>query len=55
MREFTVSLKMRIGEWDYQELRDSRDGWSLDSELQSWLEDLGFDIGRCNVEQVKEG
>lgn len=51
MREFEIDLKLRIGEWDYQELRDSRENWSLDSELRSWLDDLGFDIVRCYVDE----
>lgn len=51
MREFTVSLKMRIGEYDYQDLQDDFNRWSLDSELRSWLEDLGFDITQCIVDE----
>jgi hypothetical protein len=51
MREFTVNLKMRIGEWDYQELRDSRENWTLNSELQSWFDDLGFDVLMCDVSE----
>lgn len=54
MREFSLDLKVRISESDYQDLQDDFSGWDLDSEVRSWLGDLGFQIIRCSVDEDRE-
>lgn len=53
MREFSVDFKVRISESDYQDIQDDFSGWDLDSEVRSWLSDLGFEIVRCYVDEER--
>lgn len=53
MRTFKVDMVLVIDEADYDDLQIDTNGWDLESEIRSWLPDLGFGIMRLNVDEER--
>jgi len=54
MRTFKVNMELVISDADYTDLLNDLDGWELENEIRSWLEDLDFKFVRLNVDEERE-
>ena len=54
MRHFTVTMQLSIKQRDIDALKDMGDGWTVESEIKSWLSDLGFIIDDLIVSERGE-
>ena len=48
-KEIVIVVRAKISEEDLEDLQIDNTGWSVKSEVISWLSDLGFEIDRCEV------
>jgi hypothetical protein len=48
-KEMVIVVRAKISEEDLEDLQIDNTGWSVKSEVISWLSDLGFEIDRCEV------
>jgi hypothetical protein len=44
MKKFSVVVELEISEADFNCLREDNEGWTIESEVTSWLSDLGFKV-----------
>jgi hypothetical protein len=44
MKKFSVVVELEISEADYNCLHEDNEGWTIESEVTSWLSDLGFKV-----------
>lgn len=54
MRTFKVNMELVISNADYTDLLNDLDGWDLENEIRSWLEDLDFKFVKLNVDEERE-
>lgn len=48
-KEMVIVVRAKISEEGLEDLQIDNTGWSVKSEVISWLSDLGFEIDRCEV------
>lgn len=48
-KEMVIVARAKISEEDLEDLQIDNTGWSVKSEVISWLSDLGFEINQCEV------
>lgn len=44
MKKFSVVVELEISEADLAVLHEDNEGWTIESEVKSWLGDLGFKV-----------
>lgn len=44
MKKFSVVVQLEISEADFECIQTDNEGWTLESEVTSWLSDLGFKV-----------